>query len=252
MATWVVKLKDPLTNRELFNKEVKADTEYEAKRSCFTYLVETNKGLPKVTLSEILPYLKIKKVIGDKENTPIDRQGGLDLFFKEVRLINKVSPSIEDMTTSIYFLDLIRLVTKEGLEEKRIPEECPICRNSTKKLVIHHWKSNINLSIQENNYRRTCFSCNTCLGLLYKGKEYPDAWSNQFNSLLEGFKMYPKTYSSPLLGTEGSWSLLSDKEWKRIIYIWENTPRAVLRELHRRPLKENQDRIKNISCKEDP
>lgn len=100
-------------------------------------------------------------------------------------------------------------ITARALKIGIIPRMCPICKNPTRRLAVHHWGGN-GIEVGER-YRRICLSCNFQLGILFKG-EYPDLWAEQYQNLSEGvFKAFPKNY--PFFdGREGEWSRITEEE----------------------------------------
>ena len=103
-----------------------------------------------------------------------------------------------------------QVLTKSGIEEGTIPSICPVCKNPTDRLVIHHWWGERRYVIEDGDYRRICPSCNAILGVIYKGN-YPIRWEEQFAALGKYFEKFPGFYSN-FDGVEGDWSLLTETE----------------------------------------
>lgn len=108
---------------------------------------------------------------------------------------------------------LVRITTK-ALEKGIIPRICPICKNPTEKLAVHHWGDEA--YDVGDKYRRVCESCNAQLGILFKG-EYPDTWEKQYKVLVEKIlAVYPVSY--PFCdGIEGDWSRITEQEVELVL-----------------------------------
>lgn len=253
MSKWKVSLKDPLYtgrtySKELYSEIIEADTEYGAKKAFYDSLLSNHPEVPKTPFSAILPHLKLQKINSKK---PKFSEFPPDKFFEAIRNNLRQTPIEEELENSRYLCHLITFITEEGLTSGYIPKECPICRRPIKVLEIHHWnaKKDIgnsykyrNFSIMKGFYRRMCKSCNVNLGGIFK-KKYPIKWKNQWEKLMEYFQYYPKTYTLPL--EEGWWSLLSEKEWNRLKYIWDHTPKLLLQKSFTNP-KLNRKLLKTI------
>jgi len=241
MPFWEVTLKDPLyKNRKLCSGEVEADTEYGAKRAYFDSLYKKIPTLSQTPFSAVLPFLTTRK---QETSKPRTSEFPPENFFSEIRAKHKETSIEEELENSYYLPRIVRFVIEESLETGRIPKECPICGNPKEKLITHHWNPNgtntqkekeIAASLTNGYYRRMCDSCNSSLGLIFKSN-YPPPWKTQYEKLLEYFKQYPETYQN--VKEEGWWSLLSEEEWNRIKYIWNTTPRKILKGYLDRPTK---------------
>jgi len=92
-------------------------------------------------------------------------------------------------------------ITQMSLQRGVIPGMCPICGIPVEKLVVHHWE-------KEDGYRRMCASCNSLLGVIYRGV-YPESWDEQFEALSKALMEYPVPSFD---GREASWSVLVPEE----------------------------------------